>query len=678
MSSRFLVVDDVQASRKLVCRLISSSFPEAEIAETSNGKDALLHIRTHQPDIIVLDVLMPDMDGFEVCRQIKSDPETSRTLVMMVSGYLTDSRSRTSGLHSGADAYICKPFEKDEFIAQLRALERIRQVEKSLHDEQKQLLAELNSRKIIEKQLESAKQAAESAVRAKSEFLAHMSHEIRTPMNAVIGMTEILLDSELNTEQRDCLETIHTASETLLMVINDILDHSKIESGKLKLESRSFSLTEMIDDAVRMARPEAVSKGLRLSVKIAPSVPVQVIGDTIRLRQILSNLLNNAVKFTERGDVDIEVSACRINRGAYQVHFIVRDSGVGIPPDKIDRLFQPFSQVDDSTTRRYGGTGLGLVISQRLARLMQGDVSVESNLGSGSAFHVRVCLFPDDGSKDSADRLTPTTAFEGKRCLVVSADAEEQRLLTEWCASWGMEVFKATGIQEACDLCAHTGANPHVIIVSENANLDGIECARALHSLFDSESAPAMLLLSITDPDPSKDVNLFMAQLHKPLLDASPLFDMLHEILWRPSPAISKEEPPSGSPPLCRVLVAEDNPVNRKVAEYMLKRLNCEYDFAEDGRAAVAAAREQSYDLILMDVQMPHMDGVEAMQAIRKECEAGSCPYIVALTAHAMQGDREKYIAEGMDDYISKPIKEKALKQVMEASLRHSQRTTGS
>ena len=535
MPTRFLLVDDAEGSRSLMRRLIARRFPDAVIDEAMNGKEALRLVERDVPDIMVLDVWMPDIDGFEVCRRIKSNPATSSVLILMISGFLVDSQARTSGLQSGADSYICKPYENEEFIAQVTALNRIHQADKALQDKQEGLLEELRARKEVEKQLEAA-------VQAKSEFLAHMSHEIRTPMNAVIGMTEILLDTSLTAHQQDCLQTIHTASETLLTVINDILDHSKMESGKLTLESRSFELPGVVESAIRMARPQAEAKGLRLSSHCARGTPTRVVGDTIRLRQILSNLLNNAVKFTDAGEVEVRLSASRLDRATCEVNLSVRDTGPGIPAERLTRLFRPFSQGDDSTTRRYGGTGLGLIISKRLANLMGGDIHVESREGKGSTFYVKVRL-----------------GWEGGK------DAPE----------------------------------------GESHGPDALAAHREL--IVETNDATATL----------------------------------------------------------RVLVADDNEVNRKVIGFMLKRFNCYYEFAEDGRAAVAALREADYDLILMDVQMPHMDGVEAMHVIRQEREGGPMPKVVALTAHAMQGDREKYISAGMDDYISKPVREKELTRVL-------------
>ena len=668
MTTHFLLVDDLEENCRLMRRLISRHFPDGVIAEARSGTEALQRVAEAKPDIMVLDVLMPDIDGFEVCRRIKDEPQTQSVLVMLVSAHMTDTRSRISGLQCGADNYLCKPFANDEFIAQLGALQRILQTEKALQQEQQRLTEELELRKRLGKELEAAKTAAETAARAKSDFLALMSHEIRTPMNAVIGMTEILLDTELSAEQQEYVKTINTAGETLLMVINDILDHSKIESGKLSLEARPFRLDALLDDAIGMVRKQADAKGLRLAVSIAPDTPREVIGDTIRLRQIVSNLLSNAIKFTESGSVRVAVSACRLGREQCDLYLQVEDSGIGIPADKLERLFKPFSQVDDSTTRRFGGTGLGLTICKRLAELMGGDIRVESREGEGTVFHVRVrlrCARTANGSSDAG----AADALQKLSVLIVDADAGDRERLVRQVESWRMPVVAASSLEEALERM-RGAARPDVLLLGGGAGTDRLAWARQVREVDELGALP---LVYLTEGDPVQadwdpaGRSPFAACLQKPV-EPSALFDVLVGLRHRKGEGVA--EVVDGAPDVgaLRVLVAEDNAVNRKVVEFMLRQLGCATDFAEDGRAAVAAVREQAYDLILMDVQMPHMDGVEALHAIRGEgAPDDRAPYVVALTAHAMQGDREKYLAEGMDDYVSKPVRMKELKRVLAA-----------
>jgi PAS domain S-box-containing protein len=652
-SARLVLANDVTERNRIEEALRSSEASYRALFESAN--DAILIFDAHSLEILAVNAKACDTYGYTheeflgmSLLNLSPDPEATKGRVQDV---LKDLRVFET-VHRRRDDRPINIFVSTsvvEYGGRTATLNIIR---------------DITEEKRTEAELRAAKEAADTANRAKSQFLANMSHEIRTPMNGVIGMTGLLLDTPLTPEQQEYAETIRTSGDALLTIINDILDFSKIESGNLDLEEQPFDLRDCVEDALDLLASRAAEKNLDLAYLIDDGVPSTLVGDVTRLRQVLVNLIGNAIKFTASGEVVVSVSANAAAGRQHEVRFAVRDTGIGIPTERMDRLFKSFSQVDASTTRMYGGTGLGLAISKRLAELMHGTMWVESVLGAGSTFSFTITA----ASVPTQARIWQRSAqpsLAGRRILIVDDNETNRRILTLQAQNWGMRARSAAHGAEALEWIRRGDPFDVAILDMQMPDMDGIALAAAIRAHRDDRALPLVMLTSMGRREQGQQA-AFAAFLSKPIKQSH-----LHDVLMGIFDAAPRTAAPrtgayyldprlAEQMPL-RILLAEDNVVNQKLAVRLLGKMGYRPDVAGNGLEAIQALERQPYDVILMDVQMPELDGLEATRQICRRWPRGVRPFIIAMTADAMQGDREKCLNAGMDDYLTKPVQVAAL-----------------
>lgn len=635
------------------------------ILKANSGNEALGVMLEHNISLVLMDVQMPGMDGFEVAEIMRSSERTKFIPIIFITAISKQRQHIFKGYESGAVDYLYKPLDLEILQSKIKAFIEFFQHKNALEDTTRKLgrtIAELND----------AKKVAEEATTAKSAFLATMSHEIRTPLNGIIGMAELsLMDDEINAVQRERLLDIKTSGESLLEIINEILDISKIEADKLELEEIEFSIRDVIQKVVNLLSVKIFQEKLEFVCEIDPDLPDILIGDPLRIRQILINLLSNAVKFTEEGTISIVVKMIEHIEEQISLEFSINDTGIGIESTKQNQLFESYTQAEKSTTRTHGGTGLGLNISQRLVQLMGGKINVESTPGKGSRFFFKINMITGN-QKEQPWQLKLKKPNNQFNVLVIDDHVKSATVITNLLDYWEINNTHANDCNSCFELLKDNSYDL-ILIDYYLKSKNGVEVAEEIKKMLGKESSPEIRLLS-----PSKAsieiLKLKKAQkyefLTKPVLQ-NDLRSLLISLFGSKEQQLQEEKQKPSAPitpeKVLQILVAEDQIINRKIVVQLLEKKGWQVNAVENGKLALDAVQEKNYDIILMDVQMPEMDGFDATRGIRlfEKDKAYHTP-IVAMTAHAMKGDREKCLAAGMDYYITKPVNPNELYSTIE------------